>query len=430
MTILHCHRCPARGLARVLALAPRRHTSSTVGPSPSVTAGARPPRADRRPRRRAPGRSRGARGASERARRRRAPVQPRPPHVSRRSRRSSGDRPQHLAGEARRVSRGVPAQAGERVEKTLLPVQQRSATFASSSTRPRPPPGGRWPADGSARAAVRRHPIARRGARQHADARPLGRDPARTDAGVRRDGAGRRLLGAETTGQGVLAPTSSCTFRVGSTSSSTPRRRSPHIGARGQRGRATRRDRLRCGARAQGARARPSSARRRTGAQFDADTGVHVDVPPGRGVPRGGGGAGCGSSSASRRTRRAHHDAAHDRRAAADDPGGVAERERVGARREPISDVGRELYKRLATMGTHVAKLGRSLDTAVGRIQQDGRARTPGAATGPPLRAARHQGHRADTAHADRATDSRPLGSPSSWEREQAELFRGEAHAA
>jgi len=34
-----------------------------------------------------------------------------------------------------------------------------------------------------------------------------------------------------------------------------------------------------------------------------------------------------------------------------------------GARQ--ISDLGRELYKRLSTMGTHVSKLGRSLDTAV-----------------------------------------------------------------
>ena len=34
-----------------------------------------------------------------------------------------------------------------------------------------------------------------------------------------------------------------------------------------------------------------------------------------------------------------------------------------GARQ--ISDLGRELYKRLSTMGAHVSKLGRSLDGAV-----------------------------------------------------------------
>src|SRR5262249_12660371 len=41
------------------------------------------------------------------------------------------------------------------------------------------------------------------------------------------------------------------------------------------------------------------------------------------------------------------------------------QQETIAESAREVSDLGRELYKRLATMGTHVSKLGRSLDGAV-----------------------------------------------------------------
>ena len=41
------------------------------------------------------------------------------------------------------------------------------------------------------------------------------------------------------------------------------------------------------------------------------------------------------------------------------------QQERIAESAREISDLGRELYKRLSTMGAHVSKLGRSLDGAV-----------------------------------------------------------------
>jgi DNA recombination protein RmuC len=41
------------------------------------------------------------------------------------------------------------------------------------------------------------------------------------------------------------------------------------------------------------------------------------------------------------------------------------QQEKLAENAAEISDLGRELYKRLATMGTHFAKLGRSLEGAV-----------------------------------------------------------------
>ena len=41
------------------------------------------------------------------------------------------------------------------------------------------------------------------------------------------------------------------------------------------------------------------------------------------------------------------------------------QQETIAESAREVSDLGRELYKRLATMGTHFAKLGRTLDGAV-----------------------------------------------------------------
>ena len=76
-----------------------------------------------------------------------------------------------------------------------------------------------------------------------------------------------------------------------------------------------------------------------------------------------------------------------------------------GARQ--ISDLGRELYKRLSTMGAHVSKLGRVARRRGQVLQRDGRiARTPGSTPGPSLRAARHHRRRAARAAPDRAPDA------------------------
>jgi DNA recombination protein RmuC len=53
------------------------------------------------------------------------PAPPPPPPARDARGEAARDGPQHLAGDARRVAEAFLAQAGERVEKTLLPVQQR-----------------------------------------------------------------------------------------------------------------------------------------------------------------------------------------------------------------------------------------------------------------------------------------------------------------
>ena len=73
-----------------------------------------------------------------------------------------------------------------------------------------------------------------------------------------------------------------------------------------------------------------------------------------------------------------------------------------------ISDLGRELYKRISTMGTHVSKLGRSLDGAVRAFNDTVRvARAPGPAPGASLRAARDHRRHPRRARPDRAADTR-----------------------
>ena len=62
-------------------------------------------------------------------------------------------------------------------------------------------------------------------------------------------------------------------------------------------------------------------------------------------------------------------DEPRDRGAAADDPLRVAAGESRG-RRAQASELGRELHKRLSTMGAHIARLGRGLDTAVKSYNQ------------------------------------------------------------
>ena len=100
-----------------------------------------------------------------------------------------------------------------------------------------------------------------------------------------------------------------------------------------------------------------------------------------------------------------------------------------GARQ--ISDLGRELYKRLSTMGTHVSKLGRSLDTAVRSFNE-----TVGSLERQVLPQARRFEQHGITGIAppeltpiERQT--RVLSAPELVEDgEQAELLPGEAHAA
>ena len=100
-----------------------------------------------------------------------------------------------------------------------------------------------------------------------------------------------------------------------------------------------------------------------------------------------------------------------------------------GARQ--ISDLGRELYKRLSTMGTHVSKLGRSLDTAVRSFNE-----TVGSLERQVLPQARRFEQHGITGIAppeltpiERQT--RVLSAPElAGDGEQAELLPGEAHAA
>jgi len=100
-----------------------------------------------------------------------------------------------------------------------------------------------------------------------------------------------------------------------------------------------------------------------------------------------------------------------------------------GARQ--ISDLGRELYKRLSTMGTHFSKLGRSLDTAVRSFNE-----TVGSLERQVLPQARRLEQLGITGIAppeltpiERQT--RVISAPELvGEGEQAELLPGEAHAA
>ncbi len=71
-----------------------------------------------------------------------------------------------------------------------------------------------------------------------------------------------------------------------------------------------------------------------------------------------------------------------------------------------VSELGRELYKRLATMGAHVGRLGKSLDGAVDAYNKTvGLPRAPGARPGSSVRTPRHHGYRAARAAADPAPD-------------------------
>ena len=73
-----------------------------------------------------------------------------------------------------------------------------------------------------------------------------------------------------------------------------------------------------------------------------------------------------------------------------------------------ISDLGRELYKRLSTMGTHVSKLGRSLDGAVRAFNETvGSLERQVLPAGASLRAARDHGRHPRRARPDRAADTR-----------------------
>ena len=71
-----------------------------------------------------------------------------------------------------------------------------------------------------------------------------------------------------------------------------------------------------------------------------------------------------------------------------------------------ISELGRELYKRLATMGAHVGRLGKSLDGSVKAYNETvGSLERHVLAAGSPVRGARDHGHRAARAAADPAPD-------------------------
>ncbi len=99
-----------------------------------------------------------------------------------------------------------------------------------------------------------------------------------------------------------------------------------------------------------------------------------------------------------------------------------------GARQ--ISDLGRELYKRLSTMGAHVSKLGRSLDTAVRSFNE-----TVGSLERQVLpQARRFEQHGITGISAPELTpierQTRALSSPELVVDEPAEILPGEAHAA
>ena len=99
-----------------------------------------------------------------------------------------------------------------------------------------------------------------------------------------------------------------------------------------------------------------------------------------------------------------------------------------GARQ--ISDLGRELYKRLSTMGAHVSKLGRSLDTAVRSFNE-----TVGSLERQVLpQARRFEQHGITGISAPELTpierQTRALSSPELVVDDPAEILPGEAHAA
>jgi DNA recombination protein RmuC len=99
-----------------------------------------------------------------------------------------------------------------------------------------------------------------------------------------------------------------------------------------------------------------------------------------------------------------------------------------GARQ--ISDLGRELYKRLSTMGAHVSKLGRSLDAAVRSFNE-----TVGSLERQVLpQARRFEQHGITGVTPPELTpierQTRVLSAPELVSEEPAELLPGEAHAA
>ena len=82
------------------------------------------------------------------------------------------------------------------------------------------------------------------------------------------------------------------------------------------------------------------------------------------------------------------------------------QQETVAESAREVSELGRELYKRLATMGAHVVAAREVARRRGQGLQRDRRlARAPGARAGAALRAARHLRHRAARAPADRAPD-------------------------
>ena len=123
------------------------------------------------------------------------------------------------------------------------------------------------------------------------------------------------------------------------------------------------------------ARAARPGARRRPGGQavlgpVRAGAGVRRDVRARRVVPARGRRAGPAADRVRVRAQRRHRDAHHPARPAADrrpTPGG---RTRWPATRRPVLSLGKELHGRLATMGSHLAKLGRAIDSAAGAYNQ------------------------------------------------------------
>ena len=230
----------------------------------------------------------GTPSSAPRGRARRGPRQRR--RVGRQARDARGeasrDRPEHLAGGAGRLPRCLPG-AGGRTRRED-PAARPPASRRPPQARRRDggaPARGRRPPHGPDRASLGRGALSGRRARQHAVARPLGRDPARADPRVRRDGGGRRLLVPD--GQARRPP------RRGRPPSRREERRDRLEGAL-RRVRACRAGRgrggARCGARrvlAQGPGARPGARAQELLGTRHAVARLHVHVPPRRRLPRG-----------------------------------------------------------------------------------------------------------------------------------------------
>ena len=88
------------------------------------------------------------------------------------------------------------------------------------------------------------------------------------------------------------------------------------------------------------------------------------------------------------------------------------QQETIAESAREISDLGRELYKRLATMGAHMSKLGRTLDGAVKAYNETvGSLERQVLVTGAALRAARdHRRSSRPSSSADRAPDAAARG--------------------